>query len=131
MLDVMEFEVTCAKSLPQAFRMFEHPQVAFADLGDASIRARPEHRRRNQGGFRCLHRLMPQYPRLPIVSDMLDILQCYAGVIETEFDSAIRKTAMVLFSGESFLFSGSDQLSVMNKSGGRIAKCCKAKDVHL
>ncbi len=73
-LDIMEFEIARAKMLSKTLRMAEHSEVAFAYLCHATVGSGLEHITRDEGSLRRLHCLVPQYPRLPIMPYVLDIL---------------------------------------------------------
>ena len=94
--NVVKFEVAWPEMFLQAFRVFEHPEIAVAHLRNAPVRACLEQRRRDQASLYRLHRLMPEYPRLPIMPDVLDLRQRYARLFQTEFDRSVRKAGMML-----------------------------------
>ena len=70
---------------------------------------------------------MTQYPRFPVMSDMFNVFQGYPGLVETELDRSVRKSAMMLDAGKSLFFDSGDDLTIFDKRSGRIAKVVNPK----
>src|SRR5687767_14661586 len=96
----------------ESLRVLEHSKIAFGHLRDAPVGPRLEHFFRHKSCLNRLHRLVPQDPWLPVVTDMCNVFKLDPSVIKTEPYCFIRKTAMVLFARESFLFRSRDKLTV-------------------
>src|SRR5687768_4888083 len=131
MFQIMELEIRRPEMLTQPPRMLEHPQVALAHLRQAAVRPGLEHIARDKGRLRRLHRLVPQYPRLPIMPDVLHIFQHDTGVVEAELNGFVGESAMVLFARKALFFHGGDQFAVFYQRRRRISKCREAENVHL
>lgn len=91
MLDVMELESGRAKMLAEPLRMAEHSQIAVADLCDTPVGPRLEHVARDEERLCGLHRLVPQYPWLPVMAHVLNLGERDARAIKTEPDRIVRK----------------------------------------
>src|SRR5215204_5491564 len=59
---------------------------------------------------------MPQNPWLPVMPDVLDILQSNACIVETKLYCLVRKTAVMFLTRKAFLFRRGDDLTVFLKS---------------
>src|SRR5215475_7839608 len=69
---------------PDHSRIFEHAQVALADLRDAPINARAKHGWRNSQRLQSLRGLVTQNPGLPVERDVFDIAEFDTGPIQAE-----------------------------------------------
>lgn len=74
MFQIMKLKIARSKMLPQPLWVPEHSQIAVTNLRDSAVRPRLKHIPRNKRRLHCLHRLVPQYPRLPVMPNMSHIL---------------------------------------------------------
>ena len=56
------------------------------------------------------------------MADVVDVLQFNASMIETELDRLERKAAMMFLPGKSLFFGRSDELTILDQRGRRIAE---------
>src|SRR5262245_58317479 len=94
-LQITEPKAARPVTLPDHSRIFEHAQVALADLRDAPINTRAKHGWRNSQRLQGLRGLVAQNPGLPVERDVFDITEFDTGPIQAELQGVMRESAVM------------------------------------
>ncbi len=123
MFEKVKLEIAVAEVVADPARVPQHAEVALANLRDAAIDARLEHVARDDRRLQGLHGLVTQHPGLPIQTDMRNVGDTDARLVEAVLHRLVWKAAVVLAPGEALLLIRSYDFTVLYDCCGRVAEC--------
>src|SRR5215216_5353252 len=109
----VKLEIAVAKVITDAARVPQHAEIAFANLCDTAIDAGLEHVARDDRRLQSLHGFVTQHPGLPVQTDVRDVGDADACLIEAVLHRVVRKPAVMLASREALLLSRSYDFTVL------------------
>src|ERR1051325_1898704 len=123
MFEKVKLEIAVAEVIANAARVPQHAEIAFANLRDTAIDAGLEHVARDDRRLQGLHGLVTQHPGLPVQTDVRDVGDTDARLVEAVLHRVIRKAAVMFASRETLLLSRSYDFTVLYDCCGRVAEC--------